>query len=113
MEGGPAESKLRRYHVSTFGVADEPNQSDFRPQSAWNCGPVRVTLPVEPTILTVSTRPPMSPKPLRLNTNPWNVPMPYRDESDEGMTVNDQLWLGFEPMPSPSSATTGNTPPAV
>ena len=76
--------------------------------------PLTVVDPVDPVTLMVSTRPPMSPSPLRVSTSiDTSEPTLKAASMVATGTLACQVWFGFDGVASPSSITGGNTPPAV
>ena len=71
---------------------------------------VTVTEPAVPTTDRVSTRPPHSPKPLRVSTvSLVKAPIAgYFEAMVAPEMVTVQLWYGFFAVPSPSSGSAGN-----
>ena len=98
------------------GWAVTVNQLDFKPTAPAKLVPVVVTGPPVNCRVSVVTRPPRSPRPLRPVTctevsRP--SPAPNADSIVVAGTVALHVWLGFEAVASPASGTAGNTPPAV
>src|SRR5438067_11942035 len=69
MSPGPDAREFRRYHSGTAGGAFTRNQSERRPNRFAKSAPEVETDAAEPRSDTVTTRPPQSPKPLRVTTS--------------------------------------------
>src|SRR5439155_14520334 len=98
-----------------FGPLVTANQSDLRPNRLRKSAPDTVTDPLVPSTTSWTTRPPRSPRPLRLVTlTASSVPIDgYAFWMSPTGMLADHVWFGLDGVASPSSTTAGNTPPAV